>query len=186
MAFSIPLTLFVILLSFLSHEDIRAMHKADGGFGKDDVSVPQYDLRSHAAQVHDAPRPAASLQRRQQVDASNVLGDANAPRGQTRAHTHHSPKLATAASPACATQIHAAPSLLTRKYYLGWTLGMHVPAHAELELLSDIQLGPLCIINICLSCLRVLSTPRHRGCDSSGDSRRQGNFENQRLCLSTG
>ena len=31
--------------------------------------------------------------------------------------------------------------MLTRKDYWGWTLGMHVPAHAELELLSDIQLG---------------------------------------------
>jgi len=84
----------------LLHEDIRAMHEADGGFDKDDVSVPQYDLRSHAALVHNAPRPAASLQRRQQVDPSNVLGDANAPQGQTRARTHHSPQLATAASPA--------------------------------------------------------------------------------------
>ena len=39
----------------LSHEDIFAMHVADGGFDQDDVSVPKYDLRSHAAQVHDAP-----------------------------------------------------------------------------------------------------------------------------------
>ena len=31
--------------------------------------------------------------------------------------------------------------MLTRKDYQGWTLGMHVPAHAKLELLSDIQLG---------------------------------------------
>jgi len=31
--------------------------------------------------------------------------------------------------------------VLTRKDYRGWTLGMHVPAHAELELLSDIQAG---------------------------------------------
>ena len=31
--------------------------------------------------------------------------------------------------------------MLTRKDYRGWTLDMHVPAHTELELLSDIQLG---------------------------------------------
>jgi len=33
----------------LSHEDICAMHAADGGFDQDDVSVPQYDLRSHTS-----------------------------------------------------------------------------------------------------------------------------------------
>ena len=71
----------------LSHEDICAMHAADGGFDQDDVSVPQYDLRSHAAPVHDAPSHAAPIERRQQVDASNVIGDANAPEGQTRART---------------------------------------------------------------------------------------------------
>jgi len=75
------------------------------------------------------------------VDASNVLGDADAPQGQTRTRTHHPPQLAAAASPASSTQIYTAPSLLTRKDYRGWTLGMHIPAHAELELLSDIQLG---------------------------------------------
>jgi len=119
----------------LSHEDTRAM------FDQDDVSVSQCDLRSHAAPVHDAPSHAASIERRQQVDTFNVIGDANAPQGQTRARTHHSPQLAAAASPASATQIYAAPSLLTRKDFLGLTLGMHVPAHAELEFLSDIQLG---------------------------------------------
>ena len=53
-----------------------------------------------------------------------------------------SSQLPAAASPASATQIQAAPSLLMRKdsSYRGWTLGMHVPAHADLELLSDIQL----------------------------------------------
>jgi len=69
------------------------------------------------------------------------MGDANAPQGQTHTRTHHSPQLAAAALPASATQIYAAPSVLARKDYRGWTLGMHVPAHAELELLSDIQLG---------------------------------------------
>jgi len=118
-------------------EDICDMHKADSGFDQDDVSVPQYDLCSHAALVHGAPSHAAL----QQVGASNVIGDAAAPQGQTRARTHHSPQLPAAASPASATQIYAAPSLLTRKDYLGWTLSMHVPAHAELQLLSDIQLG---------------------------------------------
>jgi len=54
------------LLSFstdpgdLSHENIHAIHQADGGFDQDDVSVPQYDLRSHTALVHDAPSHAAS------------------------------------------------------------------------------------------------------------------------------
>jgi len=112
------------------------MHAADGGFDQDEVSVPQYDLRSHAVPMHNAPSHAASIERRQQVDASNVIGDANAPQGQTRESTHHSPQLA-AASPAS----YDAPSVLTRKDYRGCTLGMHVPAHAELELLSDIQLG---------------------------------------------
>ena len=70
-----------------------------------------------------------------------MIGDANAPQGQTRARTHQSPQLAAAAPPSSATQIYTAPSVLTRKDYRGWTLGMHVPAHAELELLSDIQLG---------------------------------------------
>jgi len=74
------------------------------------------------------------------VDASNVISDANAPQRQTRARTHHSPQLPAAASPASATQIYAAHSVLTRKDYRGWTLGMHVPAHSELELLTDIQL----------------------------------------------
>ena len=106
------------------------MQEADGDFNKDGVSVPQYDLRSHAVPVHDA-----------QVDASNVIGDANASQGQTRARTQHSPQLAAAAPPASATQMYTAPSVLTRKEYQGWTLGMHVPAHAKLELLSDIQLG---------------------------------------------
>jgi hypothetical protein len=69
----------------LSHEDICAMHEADGGCHQNDVSVPQYDLRSPAAPVHDAPSHAASIEHRQQVDASNVIGDANAPQGQTRA-----------------------------------------------------------------------------------------------------
>jgi len=78
----------------LSHEDICVMHAADGGFDKDDVSVPQYNLRSHAAPVHDTPIHDASIERRQQVDASNVIGDANAPQGQTRARTHQSPQLA--------------------------------------------------------------------------------------------
>ena len=117
------------------------MHTADGGFDQDDVSVPQYDLRSHAAPVHDAPSHAASIERRQQMDASNAMGDANAPQGQTHTRTHHSPQLAAAALPASATQIYAAPSVLARKDYRGWTLGMHVPAHTKLELLSDIQLS---------------------------------------------
>ena len=72
----------------LSHENICAMHAADGGFDQDDVSVPQYDLRSHSAPVHDAPSHSTSIERRQQVDTSNVIGDANAPQGQTRARTH--------------------------------------------------------------------------------------------------
>jgi len=125
----------------LSDEDICAMHAADGGFDKDDVPVPQYDLRSHAAPLHDAPSHDGSIERRQQVDASNVMGDANAPQGQTRARTHQSPQLAPAAPPASATQIYTAPSVLMRKDYRGWTLGMHVPAHAELDLLSDMKLG---------------------------------------------
>jgi len=125
----------------LSHEDICAMHAVDGVFDQDDVSVLQCDLRSHAAPVHDAPSHAASIERRQQVDASHVIGDANAQQGQTRARAHHSPQLAAAAPPAPATQIYAAPSVLTRKDYRDWTLGVHVPVHAELELLSDIQLG---------------------------------------------
>ena len=87
----------------LSHEDIRAMHEADGGIDQDDVSVPQYDLRFHAAPVHEAPSHAASIECRQQVDASNVICDANAPQRQTCARTHHSPQLAAAASPASAT-----------------------------------------------------------------------------------
>jgi len=70
-----------------------------------------------------------------------VIGDANAPQGQTLARTHHSPQLAAAGPPASTTQIYTAPSVLTRKNYQSWTLGMHVPAHAELELLSDIQPG---------------------------------------------
>ena len=65
----------------LSHEDICAMDAADGGFDQEDVSVPQYVLRSHAAPVHDAPSHAAPIERRQQVNASNVIGDANAPQG---------------------------------------------------------------------------------------------------------
>jgi len=117
------------------------MHTADGGFDQDDVSVPQYDLRSHAAPVHDAPSHAASIERRQQMDASNAMGDANASQGQTHARTHHSPQLAAAALPISAIQIYAAPSVLACKDYRGRTLGMHVPAHAELELLSDIQLN---------------------------------------------
>ena len=98
----------------LSHEDICAMHAADGGFDQDNVSVPQYYLRSHAGPVHNAFRRAVSIEHRQQVDASNVTGDANAPQGQTRARTHHSPQLASAAPPASATQIYTAPSVLTR------------------------------------------------------------------------
>jgi len=125
----------------LSHEDICAMHVADSVFDQDDASVLQYDLRSHAAPVYDAPSHAASTEHRQQVDASNVIGDANAPQGQTHPRTHHSPQLAAAAPPASATQIYTAPSVLTRKDYRGWTLGMNVPAYAEFELLSDIQLG---------------------------------------------
>jgi len=51
----------------LSHEleDICAMHEADGSLDQDNVFVPQYDLRSHAAPVHNAPSHAASIQRRQ-------------------------------------------------------------------------------------------------------------------------
>ena len=75
------------------------------------------------------------------MDTSNVIGDANAPQGQIRARIHHSPQLAAAASPASVTQIYAAPSVLMRKDYRGWNPGIHVPAHAELESLSDIQLG---------------------------------------------
>jgi len=110
------------------------MHAADSGFDQDDVYVPQFDLRSHTAPVHDTPSHAASIERRQQVDASNVIGDANAPQGQTCVRTHHSPQSADAAPPASATQIYTAPSVLTRKDDWGWTLGMDVPAHAELEL----------------------------------------------------
>jgi len=47
----------------LSHKDICAMHAADGGFDQDNVSVPQYDLRPHAAPVHDAPSHATSIER---------------------------------------------------------------------------------------------------------------------------
>jgi len=101
----------------LSHEHIRAMYEADGGVDQDDVSVPQHNLRSHAALVHDALSHAASIERRQQVDASNVIGDANALQGQTRARIHHSPQLTAAASLASATQIYAALSLYTRKDY---------------------------------------------------------------------
>ena len=93
---------------------MHAVHEADGGFDQDDVSVPQYDLGSHATSVHDAPSHAASIERWQQVDSSNVIGDANAPQEQTRARTHHSSQLAAAASPASVTQIYAAPSLPTR------------------------------------------------------------------------
>ena len=114
-----------------SHEDICAMHAADGGFDCDDVSVPQYDLCSHAAPLHVAPSHAASIERQQQVNASNVIVDVNAPQGQTRAHTHHFSKLAAAAQPASATQIYDAPSVLARNDYRGWTLCMHVPAHAK-------------------------------------------------------
>ena len=63
------------------------MHEADGDVDQDDVSVPQHDLRSHAAPVLDALSHAASIERRQQVDASNVIGDANAHRDK-RAHAH--------------------------------------------------------------------------------------------------
>jgi len=57
------------------------MYEADGGVDLDDVSVSQYDLRSRAAPLHDAPSHAASIEHQQQVDASNVIGDANAPQG---------------------------------------------------------------------------------------------------------
>ena len=72
-----------------------------------------------------------------------MIGDVNAPQGQTRARTHHSPQLEATGPPASTTQIYTAPSVLTSKDYQGWTLGMHVPAlsHAELELLSDTQPG---------------------------------------------
>ena len=160
MTFSIPLILFVILLSFstqvISHMHIGLPAKLLDYFLRSNKSninqsrifvlctkptAASTKMRSHAAPVHDAPDPAASLQSRQQVDVSNVLGDANAPQGQTRARTHHFPQLATAASPASTIQIYAAPSLLTRIDYWGWTLSMHVPADAELKLLSDIKLG---------------------------------------------
>ena len=55
--------------------------------------------------------------------------------------TTHAATMHQLSTPASAIQIYTAPSVLTRKDYRGWTLGMHVPAHAELELLSDIQLG---------------------------------------------
>jgi len=48
-------------LGHLSHKDISAMHAADGSFDQNNVSVPQYDLRSHAVPVHDAPSHAASI-----------------------------------------------------------------------------------------------------------------------------
>ena len=51
--------------SALSHEDICAMHETDGGFEQDNVTVPQYDLRCHAAPVHHAPSHAASIERKQ-------------------------------------------------------------------------------------------------------------------------
>ena len=65
MEFLILLTLFVTLLSFstqiISLTKICAVHTADVGFDQDNVSVPQYDLRSHAAQVHDAHSYDASI-----------------------------------------------------------------------------------------------------------------------------
>ena len=64
------------------------MHAADSGFDKNDVSVLQYDLRSHAAPVHDAPSHDASIGCRQQVDASNVIGDANAPQFSVSWYMH--------------------------------------------------------------------------------------------------
>ena len=70
-----------------SHEDI-CMHATNGGFDQDDVFVPQYDLRSHAAApVHDAPSHAVSIERRQQVDTSNVIGAAMLHRDK-HAHAH--------------------------------------------------------------------------------------------------
>ena len=146
MEFFILLTLFATLLSFsaqvISPTKIYVLCKQPTAvLNQDNVPVPQHDLCSHAASVHDASSHAALVERRWQVDASNVIGDANAPQGQTRARTHHSPQLAATAPPTSATQIYAAPSVLARNDYRGWTLCMHVPAHAELGLLSDIQLG---------------------------------------------
>jgi len=172
----------------LSHEDICAMHAANGGFDQDDVSVPQYDLRFHAAPVHNAPSHAASIERRQQVDASNVIGDANAPQGQTRARTHHSPQLAAAAPPASATQIYTAPSVLTCKDYWGWTLGMHVPAHTELELLSDIQLGRALVHYQYMFELPAwyFQHPNIADASQAVTVVAKANLENQRLCISAG
>ena len=93
-----------------------------------------------------------------------------------------------AAPPASATQIYTAPSVLTRKDYRGWTLGMHVPAHAELELLSDIQPGRALVHHQYMLELPAgyFQHPDTADRISSCDSRCQGNFENQRLCLSAG
>jgi len=72
-AFSVPLILFVTHLSFstqvISHTKmfVLCMHEADCSFDKNDIFVPQSDLRSHAAPVHDTPSPVVSLQRRQQM-----------------------------------------------------------------------------------------------------------------------
>ena len=125
----------------LSHEDVRAMHEADGAFDQEDMPVPHYDLRSHAAPPPAVqPDLAAQPPRQQNIDSSNVLGDVNAPQSQTRAQARHQHVL-----PSPTTQIYTAPSLLARKDYRGWTLGMHIPAHAELELLSDVQLGKVLV-----------------------------------------
>ena len=131
MEFLILLTLFVTLLSsstqVISLTNIYVLYTQPTAVLTKTMSLFR-NLTCVLTQrqcTHDA-----SIGRRQQVDASNVTGDANAPQGQTRARTHQSPELAAAAPPAAATQIYTAPSVLTRKDYRGWTLGMYVPAHA--------------------------------------------------------
>jgi len=92
------------------------------------------------------------------VDASNVIGDANALQGQTCTRIHHSPQLTAAASLASATQIYAAPSLYTRKdYQIGLSVYMYqlTPNWNSCQMFN--QVGPLCIINICSSCLQGIS-----------------------------
>ena len=128
----------------LSAEEVRAMHDTDGIFDNDDTVTPHYDLRSHAAPAPSlvpadtVPSALATPGRHgAHIHASNVIGDISAPQIQTRARVNPAPLVAVPLP----TQIYAAPKHLTRKDYHGWTLGMHVPAHAELELLSDLQLA---------------------------------------------
>ena len=128
----------------LSAEEVRAMHDTDGILDSDDTVAPHYDLRSHAvpapslAPADTVPSALATPGTHGAlIHASNVIGDISAPQIQTRARINPEPPVAVPFP----TQISAAPQHLTRKDYHGWTLGMHVPAHAEIELLSDLQLA---------------------------------------------